>query len=76
LDTLRDPPRLKDTLRSALEQGVQALVRDAELDCDLLRLAEASVDWHEVLFLVCSAGLARHLPHAFGLDDALPVKVQ
>ncbi|KPX43312.1 Type III effector Hrp-dependent outer [Pseudomonas syringae pv. helianthi] len=76
LDTLRDPPRLKTTLRSALEQGVQALVCDAELDSDLLRLAEASVDWHEELFWVGSAGLARHLPHAFGLAEALPVKVQ
>ncbi|KWS95826.1 MULTISPECIES: four-carbon acid sugar kinase family protein [Pseudomonas syringae group] len=76
LDTLRDSSRLKTTLRNALEQGVQALVCDAQLDSDLLQLAQASVAWHEELFWVGSAGLARHLPHAFELAEALPIKVE
>ncbi|MCR8720824.1 four-carbon acid sugar kinase family protein [Pseudomonas syringae] len=75
LDTLRDASRLKITLRNALDQGVQALVCDAELDSDLQQLAQASVAWHDELFWVGSAGLARHLPHAFGLAAASPVKV-
>ncbi|KWS35243.1 four-carbon acid sugar kinase family protein [Pseudomonas syringae] len=76
LDAIRDPAGLKTALRSALEQGVQVLVCDAELDSDLLRLADASVGWHDELFWVGSAGLARHLPQAFGLAAALPISVR
>jgi len=75
LDTVRDHAALKSALRAALDQGVQALVCDAQLDSDLRQLAEASAAWHDELFWVGSAGLARHLPHAFGLTDSTAVAI-
>ncbi|MCV4281699.1 four-carbon acid sugar kinase family protein [Pseudomonas capsici] len=75
LDDLRDGETLKQTLRTALENGVQALVCDAEQDSDLQQLAEASAQWHQELFWVGSAGLARHLPQALGLPVARPIQV-
>ncbi|WP_122320593.1 four-carbon acid sugar kinase family protein [Pseudomonas cichorii] len=75
LDEIRDSDALKQALRTALENGVQALVCDAELDSDLQTLAEASAPWHQELFWVGSAGLARHLPEALGLPAASPIKV-
>ncbi|MBX8494818.1 four-carbon acid sugar kinase family protein [Pseudomonas cichorii] len=75
LDEIRDSNALKQALRTALENGVQALVCDAELDSDLQQLAQASAQWHQELFWVGSAGLARHLPQALGLPAARTVEV-
>ncbi|MBX8552723.1 four-carbon acid sugar kinase family protein [Pseudomonas cichorii] len=75
LEDLRDGATLKQTLRTALENGVQALVCDAELDSDLQQLAKASAPWHQELFWVGSAGLARHLPQALGLPTARAIQV-
>ncbi|RMQ44940.1 hypothetical protein ALQ04_01406 [Pseudomonas cichorii] len=75
LDELRDSNALQQTLRTALENNVQALVCDAELDSDLQQLAEVSAQWHEELFWVGSAGLARHLPKALGLAAASAIQV-
>ncbi|MFJ4145639.1 four-carbon acid sugar kinase family protein [Pseudomonas sp. NPDC089734] len=75
LDELRDTEALKMALRTALENGVQALVCDAERDSDLQQLAEVSAPWHDRLFWVGSAGLARHLPQALGLPTARPIQV-
>ncbi|MCD5996837.1 four-carbon acid sugar kinase family protein [Pseudomonas sp. CDFA 602] len=75
LDTVRDPAALRAALRDALQSGVQALVCDAQLDSDLQQLATASAAWHDELFWVGSAGLARYLPQALGLATCTPITV-
>ncbi|MGE6607525.1 four-carbon acid sugar kinase family protein [Halomonas sp. NPDC076908] len=53
-------------LTTHLENGVQALVCDAESDADLARLAMLSAGINGI-FWVGSAGLGEHLPTALGL---------
>ena len=49
------------------ESGVEAVVGDAETDEDLRALAEAAARCHQPAIFAGSAGLARHLPAAYGL---------
>lgn len=76
LQVMRDPATLAQELRHALADGVQALVCDAEQEGDLHNLAQASAALHEQLFWVGSAGLARHLPAAFGLPEPQPLTIE
>lgn len=67
LATLRDDDaRVLAVLHAHQQNGIQALVCDAERDDDLARLAALSAKLEDV-FWVGSAGLGEHLPAALGL---------
>jgi uncharacterized protein YgbK (DUF1537 family) len=72
LNAVRDTARLHADLIMHLDDGVQALVCDAQTDTDLANIAQASAQLHERLFWVGSAGLAQHLPQALGFPAVSP----
>lgn len=70
LAIMRDPQALTARIHAALNEGVEALVCDAQTDADLRNLARCSVPLCDRLFWVGSAGLAAHLPEALALSPA------
>ena len=69
LDAVRETGRLREALANATA-GHDAIVCDAETDADLAAIAAASVPLGRGTIWVGSAGLARHLPEAAGLQRA------
>ncbi|MHC8333608.1 four-carbon acid sugar kinase family protein [Pseudomonas sp. LB3P25] len=72
LNEVRDTARLHAGLIMHLDDGVQALICDAQTETDLANIAQASAPLHKRLFWVGSAGLARHLPQALGFPAVSP----
>ncbi|MGE8052338.1 four-carbon acid sugar kinase family protein [Pseudomonas monteilii] len=60
-ETLMRPVDLRQRILQAIDSKVDALVCDAEVEEDLNLLAAATVDLHEHLYWVGSAGLAKAL---------------
>jgi D-threonate/D-erythronate kinase len=74
LEVIRSTTGLEDTMRSAAS-GTDLLICDAQTDADLQAIAQASMKLGQRVIWVGSAGLASHLPHAFGLVPAAAVEL-
>lgn len=70
LETVRAGAKaLAAALDELAASGVEAVVGDAETEDDLRALAEAAAQLKQPAIFAGSAGLARHLPAAFGLSS-------
>ncbi len=68
LETVRNgTERLAGALARHAAKGVEAVVCDAETEDDLRTIAHAATQLSQPALFAGSAGLARHLPQAFGL---------
>ena len=67
-----EPDALRGALDRMAEDGVEAVVCDAETEADLAAVAAASVPLGRRHFWVGSAGLAHHLARAAGIPAAAP----
>jgi uncharacterized protein YgbK (DUF1537 family) len=68
LETIRaDVESLAVTLGRHAAEGVEAVVCDTETEDDLCAIAQAAARLRQPMIFAGSAGLARHLPRAFGL---------
>jgi len=70
LETVRDAAsELTAAFAEAASAGFGAVVCDVESEDDLQLIAQASVQYRGPMIFAGSAGLARHLPSAFGLGS-------